>query len=449
MSTLEETFARLRKAEAAEPDPAATMREERLRALERALVARREAIVAAVDEDFGGRLHFETLLAEIYVTLESFRHARKHLRRWMKPRRRKAPMTLGMGRASVQPQPVGIVGIMAPWNYPVMLSLAPIAGAIAAGNRVMLKPAEATPKTSALLAELLEEALGSDVAATVLGDASVGATFASLPFDHLVFTGSTRIGRLVAKSAAENLTPVTLELGGKSPALVLPGADLAGAAADIAFGKFTNAGQTCIAPDYVLVPRAQMDRLVSELKKSVTAYFGTAMTSVFGSQADRMKALLEEARLRNVRIEELGKGAAVLIDPPADIGVSQQEIFGPLLPFVPYDSLQEALDHIRKGDHPLALYIFGTDRSSIARTLGQVRSGAAVINDSLIHAAIEDLPFGGVGASGMGRYRGQDGFDRFSNMKAVYERIGPRLDRLARPPATKIHEKVLGWLIGK
>jgi acyl-CoA reductase-like NAD-dependent aldehyde dehydrogenase len=199
-----------------------------------------------------------------------------------------------------------------------------------------------------------------------------------------------------------------------------------------------------------------MDALVIELRRAVTSYFGTAMTSVFGAQTGRMKGLLDEARSRNVRIEELGpaipglgSGPAAILDPPADIGVSQQEIFGPLLPFIPYDSLDQALDHIRKGDHPLALYLFGTDRSAIDRALKLTRSGAAVINDSLIHAAIEDLPFGGVGASGMGRYRGQDGFDRFSNMKAVYERVGPCLDRLARPPATKIHEKVLGWLIGK
>ncbi len=456
MTALDDSFAHLRQAEAAEPYPTAEVREQRLHALERALVARRDAIVAAIDADFGGRLPFETLLAEIYVTVESFRHARKHLRRWMKPRRRHAPLTLGLGRASVQPQPVGIVGVMAPWNYPVMLSLAPIAGAIAAGNRVMLKPAEATPKTSALLAELIEEALGGDVAATILGDASVGATFASQPFDHLVFTGSTRIGRLVAKSAAENLTPVTLELGGKSPALVLPGADLAGAAADIAFGKFTNAGQTCIAPDYVLVPRAQMDLLVVELRRAVRSYFGSAMTSVFPGQMARMRGLIEEARARNVRIEELGptipgleSGPAAIIDPPSDIGVSTQEIFGPLLPIVPYDSLDQAFDHIRKGDHPLAFYLFGTDRAAIDRAMKLIRTGAMVINDSLIHAAVEDLPFGGVGASGIGRYRGKDGFDRFSNMKAVYERIGPRLDRLARPPATEIHRKVLGWLIGK
>jgi acyl-CoA reductase-like NAD-dependent aldehyde dehydrogenase len=455
LTALDQSFAHLRQAEAAEPDPTAAVREERLRRLERALVARREAIVAAIDADFSGRLPFETLLAEIYVTLEAFRHARKHLRAWMKPRRRSAPLTLGIGRASVRPQPLGIIGVMAPWNYPVMLALAPIAGAIAAGNRVMLKPAEATPKTSVLLAELIEEALGPDVAATILGDASVGAHFAALPFDHLVFTGSTRIGRLVAKSAAENLTPVTLELGGKSPALVLPGADLAGAAADIAFGKFTNAGQTCIAPDYVLVPRAQMDALVIALRGAVTAYFGTAMTSVFPGQMVRMRGLIEEARARKVRIEELGptipgleSGPAAIIDPPADIGVSQHEIFGPLLPVVPYDSLDQALDHIRKGDQPLAFYVFGTDRHAIDRAMKLVRTGAMVINDSLIHAAVEDLPFGGVGASGIGRYRGRDGFDRFSNMKAVYERLGPRLDRLARPPAGKIHQAVLRWLIG-
>jgi len=448
MSSLQEGFARLRKAEKAESYPAASVREGRLRALERALVKRKDAFVAAVDSDFGGRLPFETLLAEIYVTAESFRHARKHLRGWMKPRRRSVPLTLGTGRASVQPQPLGIIGIMAPWNYPVMLSLAPMAGAIAAGNRVMLKPAEATPRTSALLAELVEEAVGPDVAVTVLGDASVGAAFASLPFDHLLFTGSTRIGRLVAKSAAENLTPITLELGGKSPALVLPGADLAGAAADIAFGKLANGGQTCIAPDYLLVPRERMEELLAELRRTATGYFGQAMTSVFPGQAARMKGLLEEARTRNLRIEELGPATAI-IDPPDDIGVSQQEIFGPLLPVIPYDSLDQALEHIRKGEHPLALYIFGRDRPVIDKVLNTIRSGMAVVNDTLIQGAIEDLPFGGVGASGMGHYRGRDGFDRFSNLRGVYQRVGPRLDRLARPPVTALHEKVLNWFIGK
>lgn len=456
MSTLEETFARLRKAEAAEPYPAAKTREDQLRALEQSLLKRQDALVAAVDADFGGRLPFETRLAEIYVSLEACRHARKHLRRWMKPRRRPIPLTLGMGKGSVQPQPVGIVGIMAPWNYPILLALSPLAGAIAAGNRAMLKPAEATPKTSALLAELIKEALGADVAATILGDASVGASFAALPFDHLLFTGSTRVGRLVAKSAAENLTPVTLELGGKSPALILPGADLSGAAADIAFGKFTNGGQTCIAPDYVLVPREQMEGLVSELRSTSTAYFGQAMTSVIPGQTARMKALLDEARLRNLRIEELGPpigslgfAPAAIIDPPADIAVSREEIFGPLLPIIPYDTLDAALEHIRKGEHPLAFYLFGRDRPLIAQCLKWVRSGMAVVNDTLVQGAIEDLPFGGVGASGMGAYHGQDGFDRFSHLRGVYERHVPRLDRLARPPVTTWHEKVLGLLIGR
>jgi acyl-CoA reductase-like NAD-dependent aldehyde dehydrogenase len=448
MTTLEENFARLRKAERAESYPSASVREARLHALERALVKRKDAFVAAVDADFGGRLPFETLLAEIFVTVEAFRHARKNLRRWMKPRRRSVPLTLGTGRAAVQPQPLGIIGIMSPWNYPVMLALAPMAGAIAAGNRILLKPAEATPKTSALLAELIEEAVGSDVAITILGDASVGAAFASLRFDHLLFTGSTRIGRLVAKSAAENLTPVTLELGGKSPALVLPGADLAGAAADIAFGKLANGGQTCIAPDYLLVPRAQMDKLLGELRRTCTGYFGKAMTSVFPGQAGRMNGLLEEARARNLRIEELGPATAI-IDPPDDIGVSQHEIFGPLLPVFPYDSLDQALEHVRKGDHPLALYVFGQDQPVIDKVLNSIRSGMAVVNDTLIQGAIEDLPFGGVGASGMGSYRGQDGFNRFSNLRGVYQRIGPRLDRLARPPVTALHEKVLNWFIGK
>jgi len=455
MTSLQHIFARLRAAADADPDPAAARREDWLRAFETAIAARADTLAAAITADFGGRLRHETLLAEIYVTIESFRHARRHLRSWMKPRRRHVPLTLGMGSARVQPQPLGVIGVMAPWNYPVMLSLTPIAGALAAGNRVLLKPAEATPRTSEALAELVASAVGPDVATVLCGDARLGAAFAAQPFDHLLFTGSTRIGRMVAKSAAENLTPVTLELGGKSPALVLPDADLDGAAADIAFGKFTNAGQTCIAPDYVLAPRDRIEALTAALRRAVTAYYGSAMTAIFPSQAGRMRVLLDEARSRGVRIEELGPtlpalgcGPCALLDPPADIGVMREEIFGPLLPLVPYDSLDQALAQIQGGEHPLALYLFGRDKSKIARALKQTRSGAVVINDSLVHAAIEDLPFGGVGASGMGRYRGKDGFDRFSNMKAVFERRGPRLDRLARPPATRLHEMVLRWLIG-
>jgi len=456
MTPLEASFSVLRHAADSDPDPDARRREDWLRAVETALAKRREALVEAVDADFGGRLRHETLLAELYVTLDSFRQARRHLRRWMKPRRRHAPLTLGLGSAWVQPQPLGVIGVMSPWNYPVMLALTPLAGALAAGNRVLLKPAEATPRTAGVIAELVEEAVGAEVAAVLCGDAELGAAFAARPFDHLLFTGSTRVGRLVARSAAETLTPVTLELGGKSPALILADTDIAGTAADIAFGKFTNAGQTCIAPDYVLVPRDRLEVFTAELRKSVTTYFGTAMTSIFGGQAKRLQALLDEARARGVRIEELGPtlpalgcGPCALIDPPPDIGVSREEIFGPLLPVLPYESLDQALGHIRAGDHPLALYLFGRDKATISRALKQTRSGAAVINDSLIHAAIDDLPFGGVGASGMGRYRGKDGFDRFSNMKAVFERRGPRLDRLARPPATSLHETVLRWLIGK
>ncbi|WP_198924750.1 aldehyde dehydrogenase family protein, partial [Nitrospirillum viridazoti] len=287
LAAVSQAFDRLRAAARQDPYPSAERRRDQLRALERALVRRQDALVQAVDADFGGRLAHETLFAEIFVSLEGLRHARRHLAGWMKPRRRSVPLTLGPGRAWVQPQPVGVVGVIAPWNYPLFLALGPLTGALAAGNRVLLKPSELTPRTTALIADIVAEAVGADTAIVVSGGAEVGAHFGRLPFDHILFTGSTRVGRLVMKAAAENLTPVTLELGGKSPALVLPDADLASAATDIAYGKFTNAGQTCVAPDYALVPRSRMQDFVTELGKAVPGYFpaeggASAMSAVFG-----------------------------------------------------------------------------------------------------------------------------------------------------------------------
>jgi acyl-CoA reductase-like NAD-dependent aldehyde dehydrogenase len=401
-----------------------------------------------VDEDFGGRLRHETLFAEIYVTIEAFRHARRHLKGWMKRRPRSVPLTLAPGRAWVQPQPVGLVGIIAPWNYPLMLALTPLAGALAAGNRVLVKPSELTPSVTALIAEILDEALPPDWAAVAFGGAEMGHRFAGLPFDHLLFTGSTRVGRSVMEAAAPNLTPVTLELGGKSPALILPGADPAEAAADIAYGKFTNAGQTCVAPDYVLVPRGELIPFLTALEKQVAGYF-PHMSSVFGERGkSRAAAMLEEARAAGAEVRGLGAGAAAVIDPPENSALMQEEIFAPILPVIPYDGLDQALQRVRGQARPLAFYLFGKDRGVIERTLLSTLSGGVVINDTLIHVAVEDLPFGGIGPSGMGRYHGQEGFDAFSHLRAVFERKGPRLDRLIRPPLKGLHERLAKLLIG-
>ena len=447
-AALDQAFAALRQASRDDPYPDASTRQRMLRGLELALARRKDAIVDAIDRDFGGRLRHETLFAEIYVSIEAFRHARRHVTGWMKRRRRSVPPTLAPGRAWVQPQPVGLVGIMAPWNYPLMLALTPLAGALAAGNRVLLKPSELTPATTALIAEILGEALPSGWAAVATGGAEMGAHFAGLPFDHLLFTGSTRVGRSVMEAAARNLTPVTLELGGKSPALLLPDADPAEAAADIAYGKFTNAGQTCVAPDYVLIPREAAKDFAGAMGRSVAAYF-PEMTALFGERGRaRAAALLAEARAAGCEIVELGSGAALVIDPPDNLALMQEEIFAPILPVLSYDRLDDALERVRDQARPLAFYLFGKDRRAIERSLLSTLSGGVVINDTLIHVAVEDLPFGGIGPSGMGRYHGREGFDTFSHLRAVFERTGPRLDRLIRPPLKGWHERLVRFLIG-
>lgn len=446
---LDMAFGRLRAAALADPNPDAARRREWLTGLADALAGRQNDVVAAIDADFGGRLAHETLLAELFVTVSALRHSAARLKGWMKRRRRPVPVPLQPGRAWVEPQPLGVVGVIAPWNYPLQLALCPLACILAAGNRVLLKPSELTPRTTALIAELVAGVLPPDVAAVVSGGAEMGERFARLPLDHLLFTGSTRVGRMVMRAAAENLTPVTLELGGKSPAIILPGADLAGAALDIAYGKFTNAGQTCVAPDHVLLPRADVEPFLTALKVGVSTYFPTEMSRVFGERGrQRAASLLAEARERGARVEMLAPTAHAIIDPPDDIGVMREEIFAPLLPVIPYDDLETALNRVRQGDRPLALYLFGRDGAVIDRVLARTHAGGVSINDTLIHVAVDSLPFGGVGASGIGRYHGQDGFDNFSHLKPVFRRGCPRTDRIIRPPLNNLHRRLLRWLVG-
>ncbi len=455
-----------RAAYAKAPYPGASERLANLDKLLRGLLSRKDEFVKSLDQDFGGRSRVESLLTDIYMVVAAVKHAKKELKNWMRARHREVPLVLGTGKAWVMPQPLGVIGIVAPWNFPLNLSLSPLIAALAAGNRAMIKPSEYTPATSELLRQMIAETFSVDHVVVVTGDASVGKDFVSMPFDHLLFTGSTEVGKAVMRACAENLTPVTLELGGKSPALVAPDADISEAATDIAFGKVLNAGQICISPDYALVPREKLIPFIEALQAAVKRYYpaGAQETCdyssvVNGRHYQRLSAYIEEARHRGVQVislsaEEAPKGAGgnkmapmAIVDPPEDLKAMQDEIFGPILLVKPYDDLDEAINYINARPRPLALYLFAKSKKLIEKVLSCTISGGVSINDTIMHNAVEDLPFGGVGASGIGHYHGRDGFDTFSKLKPIFERTGPRADRFLRPPFGAIHEFLMNLLI--
>lgn len=439
-------FAKQAEAFAAAPYPSASERRANLTRLKQALLAHQDEFAAAIDHDFGGRSRDEVLFSEIYVAVNAIRHARRHLKGWMAPRPRQVGWALEPAQAWVLPQPLGVVGIIVPWNYPVFLSMAPLAGALAAGNRVLLKPSEFTPETSALLAKMISTTFPPDVVAVTLGDAAIGRAFAALPFNHLLFTGATAVGRDVMRAAAEHLTPVTLELGGKSPAIVAADANLARAASDIVYGKLLNSGQTCIAPDYVLVSNASLRPFVDALRSAVQRYYPDARyTSIINDKhCQRLRGYLDEAAARGVEAITLpvtrGFAPTILINPPGDLKVMREEIFGPILPLITYGAIDEAIHYVNQHERPLALYLFARDQQIIQRVLTHTISGGVCINDTLLHIAAEDLPFGGVGPSGMGHYHGQAGFDTFSQLKPVFRRRWLGLGRMLRPPHTRLHD---------
>ncbi|HEX8009906.1 MAG TPA: coniferyl aldehyde dehydrogenase [Casimicrobiaceae bacterium] len=445
-------FAAQRKAFAAERDPSLAVRRDRLDRLAALIDVNEEDIVTAIDADFGSRPAQETRLAELVVASVGIRGARRHLRRWMRPRRVATPLYLWPGRSRILRQPVGVVGVISPWNYPVQLALLPAAAALAAGNRVLLKPSEVTPQTSALLERLVGVAFAADEFAVVTGGPEVGEAFARLPFDHLFFTGSTAIGRKIALAAAENLTPVTLELGGKSPALVHPDADIAALAPRLAAGKLLNAGQTCIAPDYVLAPADGVDALIEALARSVAALY-----PMLGANPDyasivserhyaRLAALIEDASRKGARVVRLNPGSellpertrklapTLLVGVRDDMAAMREEIFGPILPIESYATLDEAIAKINGRPRPLALYAFGGDARSRERVLRETIAGGVTLDDTLWHFANDELPFGGVGASGIGAYHGEHGFLRFTHEKAVFEQPRFALTWLLYPP---------------
>jgi acyl-CoA reductase-like NAD-dependent aldehyde dehydrogenase len=445
-TTLESLFANQAAAFAAAPYPLAGERRRNLTRLLDAILAHQDALATAIDHDFGGRSRDEVLFSEIYVAVNAIRHARRHLKGWMASRPRHVGWALQPAQAWVLPQPLGVVGIIVPWNYPVFLSIAPLAGALAAGNRVLLKPSEFTPETSALLAKIISTTFSPDVVAVALGDAAIGRAFAALPFNHLLFTGATAVGRDVMRAAAEHLTPVTLELGGKSPAIVAADANLERAASDIVYGKLLNSGQTCIAPDYVLVPGASLRAFVEALRKAVKQYYpdGRYTSIINDKHHQRLRGYLQEAAARGVETITLGATRGlpptILIDPPEDLKVMQEEIFGPILPLKTYDTIDQAIAYVNQHERPLALYLFTRSQQTIDRVLTRTISGGVCVNDTLLHIAAEDLPFGGVGPSGMGHYHGQEGFDTFSKLKPVFRRRWLGLGRMLRPPHTRLHD---------
>lgn len=426
-----------------------------------------ERLATAISEDFGNRSRYETAMAEIYVPLSGIKYIKKHLRSWMRPASRDTGWVFLPAKNRVIHQPLGVVGIIAPWNYPLQLSIVPLMYAIAAGNRVLLKPSEITPRTAAAVEAMLSEIFEPEVVSVVTGGPEVGVAFSKLPLDHLFFTGSTSVGRHIMRAAADNLVPVTLELGGKSPVIVHPDYPLDKAAERIAVGKLLNAGQTCIAPDYALVRDDQVDAFTAAFQMAVARLYPTLAdnadyTSIVSDRHyQRLVGLVDEARDRGARAVEINPGGETLapearkiaptlvLDAPDDAAIMRDEIFGPLMPVVPFQRLDDAIEYVNDRPRPLALYYFDRDGDRTRQVLSRTTSGGACVNETLLHVGQEDLPFGGVGPSGMGSYHGPEGFYTFSHKKSVFHQARVSSAALLAPPYGKTVDRLLNFLVGK
>ena len=454
----------IKAAYAAEPNPSLEVRLERISRIEQMIAANEEKICKVLAADFGNRHPIESRLLEFQMIYQACKHVRKHLKEWMKPQLVATPGFLGSSQAWTQMQSMGVVGIMSPWNYPVQLALLPAIAAFAAGNRVWLKPSERSSRTSGFLATLIQEYFHPSEFCVTVGGTEVAEPFAALPFDHLFFTGSGDIGKKVMRAAADHLTPITLELGGKSPAIVDPSAKIKDAAASIIYGKLVNGGQTCIAPDYAVVHTSDCDVFVQELQNAAQKQFSNPAeftSAIDEQQLARWHQLVQDAVDRGAQIIRLISPAdnvelpftpVVLLNVSEDALIMQEEVFGPILPIVTMNDIDSTIRYINDRPIPLALYWFGKNKEAMNRILNETRSGGITINDTLIHAAVEDLPFGGIGASGMGAYHGKTGFETFSHRKSVLEVRGffglhfLRGTQLARPPYGKGVERLLRWL---
>lgn len=444
--------------------PSYTVRMERLTCLKNMILTHQETLAAAIAADFSHRAHPETTILEIFPSLQAIAHAQKHLKTWMKAKRRPVAFWYWPACARVMPQPLGVVGIIVPWNYPLYLAIGPLVGALAAGNRVLIKMSEFTPRTGALLKQLFHQTFADNSITIVTGNAEVGAAFSCLPFDHLLFTGSTPIGKKVMQAASLNLTPVTLELGGKSPTIVGLDYDILRAAEKIAVGKWLNAGQTCVAPDYVFVPETRVDAFIAALKKSLQRFYAGHFVKnpdysciIHEQHWSRLQTLLLEAKEKGAKIiplsDEITRPGTrkllphVLLHTTSEMTIMQEEIFGPLLPILCYRALEEVVTYIHNHARPLALYYFGYRRRDIDYILKETHAGGVTINDTLLHVAQEDLPFGGIGASGMGQYHGQTGFNTFSHQKSVFTVGRWNTLPLLYPPFTRKTNWLLKWMV--
>ncbi len=448
-------FHKIREASRRDRLPDLATRRSRLASLRRMVVENRDEIAHAINTDFGGRPRRETELLEIVPLLTALRNTSHYLNRWMRDERRHVAWSFRPGAAWLRHEPLGVIGIISPWNYPLFLALGPLVDALAAGNRAMIKPSELTPAFSDLLKRLISKHFDVDVVTVQTGGVEVAQAFSALPFDHLVFTGSTDVGRKVMQAAAANLTPVTLELGGKSPAVLAADYPLDKAARSIVLGKFTNAGQTCVAPDYVLVPEGQADALARAIIDRLEIAFPAARSAAGYANVitARHRARLLEA------VEEARDAGATILHPSGDYGdkitpalvigapeeslLLSEEIFGPILPIVTYASLDEAIAFINRRARPLALYIFTNDQQTREKILNGAISGGVTLNGTLMHVAQDNLPFGGVGNSGTGAYHGRDGFRRFSHARSVYKPGLFNMVEVMGPPFGKLSDIII------
>ncbi|WP_408589984.1 coniferyl aldehyde dehydrogenase [Novosphingobium sp.] len=450
---------------AARPEPL-SVRHDRLERLAALAKDNAEALARAMSEDFGHRSHEQSLMTDIMPSIGLIRHSQKTMKAWSRPEKRKVNFPLGLlgARAEVRFEPKGVVGIVSPWNFPVGLTLSPLAQVFAAGNRALIKPSEFTERTSELMAELFAKYFAVEEASVVLGGAQAGADFCGLAFDHLIFTGATSVGRHVMRAAADNLVPVTLELGGKSPTILGRSADIKRSAERIALGKMMNAGQICLAPDYMLVPEDMQGQAIDAVQAGVAAMYPTLLanddyTSVVNRRhRDRLEGLVADARDKGAEAIVVNPGnenfagsngnklpLTILTGVTEDMKVMQEEIFGPVLPVMSYRSIDQAIDYVNAHDRPLGLYYFGEDAAERERVLTRTISGGVTVNDVIFHITADELPFGGVGASGMGSYHGIEGFRSFSHTRSVYTQ--PKINVAAlgglRPPYGKATQRTL------
>ena len=457
---------RQKLAQLTDGSPSAVVRIDRLDRAIGLLVDHAAEIAEALRDDFGHRSVQGSLITDVAASIDPLKHAKKHVHRWMRrDRRRVSPAALALlgARAWVDYQPKGVVGLISPWNFPFNLTFSPLAGILAAGNRAMIKPSEFTPASSALMQRLIAGAFDETEIAVVTGGSDVGERFSSLPFDHLIFTGATSVARHVMRAAAENLVPVTLELGGKSPAIVGRGADLDLAAKRLMFGKTLNAGQVCVAPDYALVSRDRVEAFVDALRRAVAGMFPTLRDNpdytaiVSARHHERLLGYLDDAKAKGATLRPLAATPETFDDrrmaPTVVLGVTEamsvmrEEIFGPILPVVPYDGVDDAIAYVNAHARPLSLYYFGNDRAEQEQVLANTVVGGVTINDTILHLTMDELPFGGIGPSGMGAYHGVDGFRTFSHARSVYRQARFDISAMLRPPYGKTVDRLLGFKI--